>query len=508
MHIDVDGSRIEIKDGATLEKIFSENNIFYKKESSVGIIKKETEKSSYLDEFLVTTNKGSFVIKIKDNEEGKLFKKISKQFEKKNVRWKTSTLIAIGSVPTNLKPIKKEQIYNPWDVCFILAGYDNNTTYIVLSQKINKGDYGTKNVFGKVTQGRHVLSMMEEGDEIISIEPVEVFSVERDFETTTDLSYTPKNGEKIFTCVSIKLNEVAPMGIEHVFSLTKDNQITINDVSESYIVSEDLIGFDVENENSNLRKKGSVSIRTEGKKTGAVYIYKKERITTANHSVVGNIESGSELIDMVKRGEKVSIKTSPHSLTLLGLTQKEAEEKLKVEGIKQEREGDTSDDAILVDQDPPFTAAIMKNKIAKTFGINKKNIIEIELLEDKAPKTVKYFRKITGLINKPVGKLDIQFAHPTVSLVAFEGRSFEASGLVPENIPVDISKKGDVGVTNMSRQHKGLVGVRLKDDESYGPTGEEFDGTNLIGRIDLEKVKIDFNSEKSIYIKEVKKNGF
>ena len=38
----------------------------------------------------------------------------------------------------------------------------------------------------------------------------------------------------------------------------------------------------------------------------------------------------------------------------------------------------------------------------------------------------------------------------------------------------------------------------------HGPTGEEFDGTNVIGKIDLDKVKIDFNNEKSIYIKEIK----
>ncbi len=504
MHIEVDGNKTEIKEGVTLEKIFSENNIFYQKGSTIGIIKKETEKSSYLDEFLVTTSKGSFVVKIKDTEEGKLFKEISKHFEKKNVRWKTSTLIAIGAVPTNLKPIKEEQIYNPWDVSFILAGYDNNTTYIVLSQKTHKGDYGTNNPLGKITQGRHVLSMMEEGDEIVSIEPVEVFSVERDFETTTDLLYKPKNGEKIFTCALIKLNEIAPMGMEHIFSLAKDGQITIDEVSESYVASKGLIGFDVESENSNLRKKNSVSIRTEGKDKGTVYIYKKERITTPNHSVVGIIELGSELIDMVKKGDKISVRTSPHTLMLLGLTQKEVGDKLKAEGIEQEREGDTSDEAIVVDQDPPFTADIVKNKNVKIYGIDKKNIVEIELFEDKAPKTVKYFRKITGLINKPIGKLDIQFAHPTVSLVAFEGRSFEASGLVPENTPIDISKRGDVGVTNMSRQHKGLIGVRLKDDKSYGPTGEEFDGTNIIGKIDLGDINIDLNKEKSIYIKEIK----
>lgn len=504
MQIEIDGNKIETKDGGTLKEIFSNNNIPYLKGTAIGIIKKETETSSYLDEFLVTTTKGSFVIKIKDTEEGILFREISKNFEKKGVRWKTSTLIAIGAVPTNLKPTKEEQTYGPWDVFFILAGFDNNTTYIGLSKKIQKGSYGTKNTLGKITQGRYIISLIEEDDEIISIEPVEVFTVEKDFETTTDLSYKPKKEERIFTHICIKLNDITPMAMEHIFSLTKDGQITIDDATESYVAAEGLVGFDVKNENSNLRKRNSVSVRTEGKNTGAVYIYKKERITTPNHSVAGVINSGSELIEMLKKGDKISVKTIPLSLSLLGLTQKEAEDKLKTEGIKQERTGDTSDGAFIVEQEPPFTAEVIKNKSAKTLGVDKNNIIEIKLYEDIAPNSVKYFRKITGLINKPIGKLDIQFAHPSVSLVAFEGGSVEAAGLTPENTPVEVSKRGDIGVTNMSRQHKGLIGIRLKEDKAYGPTGEEFDGTNLVGKIDLDKVKLDFNKEKSIYIKEIK----
>jgi UPF0288 family protein (methanogenesis marker protein 3) len=207
---------------------------------------------------------------------------------------------------------------------------------------------------------------------------------------------------------------------------------------------------------------------------------------------------------MLKKGDTISVKTSPHSLSLLGLTQKEAESILGEEKIKHERVGDTSDTAIIVEQEPSYTAEILKAKAVKTLGIDKNNIIEVKLYEDKAPNTVKYFRKITGLINKSIGKLDIQFAHPSVSLVAFEGGSIDAGSLIPENSPTSISSRGDVGVTNMSRQHKGLIGVRLKDDEAYGPTGEEFDGTNVIGKIDLDKVKIDFNNEKSIYIKEIK----
>jgi len=505
MLLEIDGKKVEAKDGTSLKEIFSDNKLPYLNGSTIGIIKKETEKSKYLDEFLIKTNKGSFVIKVSDTEEGKVFSQIAKEYEKKTVRWKTSTLIAIGSVPTTIKPVKEEKIYQPWDVFFTLAGFDNNTTYMTLSKKTQKGAYGTSNPLGKITEGRHVPPLIEEGDEILSVTPVEVFSVERDFETTKDLTYKPKNGEKIFTHIGLKINENTPMAMEHLFSLTKDGYITIDETTESYVATERLRGFDVENENSALRKKNTVSVRTEGNGTGVVYIYKKDRITTPNHSIAAQITSGVELLEMLKTGDKVALRTIPHSLSVLGLTQKEAEDLLKVEGIKQERVGDLSDTAVIVEQDPPFTAEVLKTKTAKTIGIDKGNIIEIELYEGMAPNTVKYFRKLTGLINKPIGKLDIQFAHPSVPLVAFEGGSVEAAGLIPENPPVEVSRVGEIGVTNMSRQHKGLIGIRLKEDKSYGPTGEEFDGTNIIGKIDIDKLKIDFNKEKAVYLKEIKK---
>lgn len=46
----------------------------------------------------------------------------------------------------------------------------------------------------------------------------------------------------------------------------------------------------------------------------------------------------------------------------------------------------------------------------------------------------------------------------------------------------------------MSRRHIGMVGVRFEDNEEFGPTGEPFQGTNIIGRVvkgmeHLEKYK-------------------
>ena len=70
----------------------------------------------------------------------------------------------------------------------------------------------------------------------------------------------------------------------------------------------------------------------------------------------------------------------------------------------------------------------------------------------------------------------------------------ESKGLIPENTPKEEVKAGQIGVTNMSRRHIGMVGVRFEDNKEFGPTGEPFQGTNIIGSVvrgleNLEKYK-------------------
>jgi len=50
----------------------------------------------------------------------------------------------------------------------------------------------------------------------------------------------------------------------------------------------------------------------------------------------------------------------------------------------------------------------------------------------------------------------------------------------------------------------GLVGIKLAEDKRYGPSGEKFEATNVIGRV-LEPEKLENVSEgETIYIKEVR----
>jgi UPF0288 family protein (methanogenesis marker protein 3) len=75
---------------------------------------------------------------------------------------------------------------------------------------------------------------------------------------------------------------------------------------------------------------------------------------------------------------------------------------------------------------------------------------------------------------------------------------------VPENQFGEETLRGDVGVTNMSRPNKGLIGIRLDTSDEFGPTGEERYGTNIAGRIvsDVATLMKDVNEGDVIYLRE------
>jgi len=59
-------------------------------------------------------------------------------------------------------------------------------------------------------------------------------------------------------------------------------------------------------------------------------------------------------------------------------------------------------------------------------------------------------------------------------------------------------------VSNQVAKKIGLVGVKMVEDRRFGPSGEKFEATNIIGRVlDLEKLKAAKEGD-TIYVLEVK----
>ena len=158
----------------------------------------------------------------------------------------------------------------------------------------------------------------------------------------------------------------------------------------------------------------------------------------------------------------------------LGMTQIDATKLLKTRGIEQIKDAIVvEDDAIIVKQDPKFTMEMINQKQVKTFGVTDDKIVYVEI-SDLAPKSSWYFQKITGLLDSPVGSLDVLFAFPGMKVIMFKGNQRESKNLIPENIPIKCVEAGQIGVTNMSRRQIGPIGVDLRITMNLDLHGEPF----------------------------------
>jgi UPF0288 family protein (methanogenesis marker protein 3) len=94
-------------------------------------------------------------------------------------------------------------------------------------------------------------------------------------------------------------------------------------------------------------------------------------------------------------------------------------------------------------------------------------------------------------------------------LVTFEGNASVALSLIPEN-PFATEKgvaRGEIGVTNMARPNRGLIGIRLEPSNEFGPTGEEDLGTNMSGVVlsDLNSLMSGLKDGDIVYLRQVPK---
>jgi putative methanogenesis marker protein 3 len=416
----------------------------------------------------------------------KIWKKHYKDFNGLRIRWTTSQEVAVGPLVTDLTPSRDEFSYERWDVIFSLSGFTADATHLIINKDKHKAVYGvpegTDGVFAKVVGGKRTIMNLSDDDHILEIKPVvERKSIVKSA-AITDLTTKLDEGNQIYTYVEIKADSRSPQSVEQLFALGKKGKIKVDYDSNTFLGFYGLQKLKRDIEYIGQRRRGAVTLRNQGKGIGRIYIYREDRVSTPSHNYLGNVAKGIQLLDMAEFGDEITIKTIPERIMTLSMTQIEAEEFLASQGIKQVRDGATDDDAMIVIQEPKLTMDIVGAGELKTIGINPDELVYIKL-NNLAPRSSWYFRKITGLLDSPVGSLKIQFSYPGMNLVIFYGDSREALGLVPENIPHKKTNAGDIGITNMSRRHIGMLGVRFEDNEEFGPTGEPFEGTNIIGQV-------------------------
>ncbi len=503
MQVKINGEKIEIPEGSTIKDAIEASGAPYKKGCVLGVIKGKEEVERYVNKYKLKTTKGSIIIELLPDAPKKIirtWKEKYKDFENLHIRWTTSTDVALGPIKTSLEPTHDEHLYQRWDVILSLSGFTSEATHIIFSTDKHRAVYGvpeTKNnqngVFANVVGGKRTVMKLESQDTIKQIKPVLERKSVVQSAAITDLDTKISAGNEIFTFTQVNMSNESPQSAEHFFALSEEDKMQIDYESDSFLGFYGLQGLETPPEHVEQRKRGTITLRNTGKGTGRIYIYREDRVSTPSHSMVGKVNKGMQLLDIARLNDLVTFKTEPHRIMTLAHTQREVAE-LLTEDIKQIREGNTQDDAVVVVQEPRYTMDIIKEKQVKTLGIDEEKLIYIEINDETAPRSSWYFRKTTGLLNSPVGTLKIHFAYPGTNVMMFQGSARDSKGLIPENTPEDKVAAGEIGLTNMSKRNIGIFGVRFEDNMEFGPTGEPFKSTNIFAKIvkgleNLEKFK-------------------
>ncbi|MBE6500617.1 MAG: methanogenesis marker 3 protein [Methanobrevibacter thaueri] len=501
MLIKINGEEVDVVDGSTIQDVIAETNAPYTPGSIICLIKGKKELEKNISKYKIKTNRGSIIIQLDESEQAKplvdVWKNQYEDFINLDIRWSTSTEVAIGPIVTDLEPTSEEFKYFEGDVVLSLSSFSNESTHLIMLKENSTNVYSVppynKGIFAHVIGGKKTLDNLTDEDKVTGIEPIIERSTTTDSTSVSDLSTVLEEGNELYTYISFEINEDSPICVEHLFSLIKDNRIKVSYDSESFIGFYDLAGIEKPKEKTTQRSRGTITVRNTGAGVGRLYIYRENRVLTPNHTTVGKIINGMEIIDIAKQNDFITVKSTQDRLMLLNKTQSEATKLLSEAGVEHMIEGIVDDDAIIVEQNPKHTIDILKEGKVITKSVNKQEICTIKFA-DNAPRSVKYFKLLSGLLENPVGKIKVHFAVPGMHIVIFEGDKKLSKGLVPENNPVDKVIRGQIGITNMASKSVGLIGIRFEDNFEFGPTAESFEATNIVGDITsdydyIEKLK-------------------
>lgn len=502
MKVIVNGKEKTLRAGSTLKTAVADEP--YVKGTLVSVHLSEERLIKETSDFELVTPRGTMVMHLNDSEYAtKWRKEMVDTMEGVNARWVTHDIVAFGSFPTDIELDRSEHQYKTYECFFSLGGFDNHTTYVMIARDNHKGSYGAGHgVIGRITVGRHILDKLREGDHITEVRPVMSETSKENVIVTKDLSFKLEDGFRVETNVAIELDRMSPESAEHVLVLSSEGTIRATDVTGSYLACSEDLDVKIPVESTGIRHEGCVSVRNDGLGTGRMYIYKDRRQVSPAINTAGTVTSGKAIVEYAKEGDEFTVITKPSRALAVGLTQSAGADFLKERGVVQRRTGDTSDDAIIVEQTPEHTLAALDAGEVETFGVPRDRVFRIQLSE-KDPVSLHYFRKVTGLSHKPIGSMKVQFTFEGLPMVTFYGDEMRGKNLYPQD-PFKKVKRGDIGLTNQARPHHGLIGIRLDDSKEYGPTGEEPYGTNIVGKFvdDLDRLMDGLEEDVVVYITE------
>ena len=498
INIELDNRPLEIPDDSTLADAIKHAEIPYRG-TTIAIIRGMVESKEATLQYLISTTKGDIGIELSAYQD--VWQRA--QIVNSKVRWVSREAFAFGPFKTDITPSPRDHEYARWDVILGTGGYDADQTYLVVSKQLHTAAHGAPmdgGVIGRITSGRGVIETLGTGDSITGIKPIERWETTVNKIVTTDLSTRIEQGMRIFTHSVIELSPEAPYGAEHFLAAAENNRMKFSTVSHSFASTESLQGEECPFEQKKPRTVGTITVRSSGAGLGRIYISKLDKTSSPNHSVVGRVVQGMELIQLVGKDQELALTIHPERIMLLGKTLKAAEEELFERGITMHRDGETSDSDIVVEQIPATTMQIVEAGEVTVRGISEHNLVKIKLYDDLAPRTIEFFRHALGLLKSPIGALPVFASYENTRLFKVPEVKKE---IMPENVPTETVPAAEIGVTSQSAKYAQMIGVKLADDSRYGPSGEKFAYTNIIGKvIDIEKLH-DIEEGDVVYVTEV-----
>jgi len=509
INVEVNGTVYSFDKNITPAKAIKATGAPYVSGACVCIVKKQKkEKAAPMKEYVIQTTKGILVIELLDpsSVSSKIWMKSFDSLSSCPVLFESSDALSFGPFETKYDIQRGSKRYHKYDVILSAGGFDTSKTTLIISKKEHYADYGTPDgsAFAVLVAGRTNLEKIDKGDVIESVQPhAEDSEAMGEGFCTADLSVPLEDGDRLITFAEIEMSPHSPQGAETFYAMTKDGTFTAHSSAVAFRSDDTLKGEPCEYENFEPRKIGAISLRTAGVGRGRVYISTANRASSLLHSVIGHVVSGTELPYFSKDGDKFTVETSPPHLLLLGRSIEESGELLKAIGIQMEISGYAGEDNVIVAQNPSTTLEILREAKVTVTTVPKSKLIEVEFYYDDAPKSVEFFRHSIDLKTHPVGSLPVSMIYDETYIFKAEKQAEKYKEIMPENTPKTMVKAFDIGITNQSAKRVGYIGVRLADETMFGPTGEKFDATNIIGRI-LNPENLQNVSEGDyIYIKEI-----
>jgi len=508
LKVSVDGKEIDLGSGATLLQALETAGSAPKVDAIVGIIKGRSEQSRQTNSYWLTTTKGKIRIELLESDLQKIWHDGQGKIEGLEGRWSSSDAAAFGPFKTDLAWERDAHEYNRWEVVLGAAGFESDKTQIIFIKKRHTAVYGVpsanRGVLAKVVGGKNTLDRLGKEDKILSIEPIVEWEDLAEKLATRDMALPLTDGMEIYTRFEVELIGDAPNGAEFFMALTRDGVFVVDSASSSYLSSDRLKGEPIKYEHREPRLEGTVTVRTSGRGLGSVFIYKSDRTSNPGHSVVGRVSSGMEMVKLAQPGQTLTIRVRPERIMLMGAQLSKAMDVLKERGIEVEVDGYSGEDAVVIKQEPETTMEVLSENKVKLTAIPAKRLVAVKLYDDQAPKSLDYFRHVVGLKERPVGPLPVYFIYENTLLFKPAVDAVSYKEILPENKPTGPVPAGSIGVSNQVARKIGMVGVKLVDDKRYGPSGEKFQATNIIGKVlDLEKLK-DVKEGETVYVLEVR----